>query len=205
MGDVDFPIKGENYVYDIKNIFDVLAENRISFGVYYGDFPIALYNKSACKYLRYYYTLNLFQHVNNLELPAYTFIEPNYYINECDGHPLSDIRKADNFLANIYEIIRNKKEIWENCLFIVTFDEHGGFYDNVDPSTLGPRIPTLLISPYIKKNILDSTIYDSCSVLKFILENYKLDINSLTERVSLANTINKSIFKHKIRKIAYYI
>ncbi|CAG8758466.1 4146_t:CDS:2, partial [Ambispora leptoticha] len=60
---------------------------------------------------------------------------------------------------------------WNNSLLIITYDEHGGFYDNVPPPSnvpppdnvtapifnfdrLGIRVPTLLISPWINKGIV---------------------------------------------------
>jgi phospholipase C len=78
---------------------------------------------------------------------------------------------SERFYKDIYEALRASPQ-WENLLFVITFDEHGGFYDHVptpiknvpppddQPSwpsknfsfdRLGIRVPTLLISPWIKK------------------------------------------------------
>jgi phospholipase C len=67
----------------------------------------------------------------------------------------------------IYEALRAGPK-WNETLFLITYDEHGGFYDHVTPPTegvpapdeaiasngfafnqLGVRIPTLAISPWI--------------------------------------------------------
>jgi phospholipase C len=68
-------------------------------------------------------------------------------------------------------------------LVIVTYDENGGYWDHVPPPSgpgwgdrFGPgsRIPTLLIGPHVKKHFIDSTPYDTTSILKFITERYGL-------------------------------
>jgi phospholipase C len=51
---------------------------------------------------------------------------------------------------------------WEKTLLIITYDEHGGFYDHVPPpaaaqvspelpKTTGLRVPTFVVSPWIKR------------------------------------------------------
>jgi phospholipase C len=108
-------------------------------------------------------------------LPQFTYINP-----ECCSyqsfHPPSPITLGENFIKGIYEALRNSPQ-WEETLFILTFDEHGGFGDHVPPPTkvppgddltymepapdgknitfdfkrLGVRVPTLIISPWVAK------------------------------------------------------
>lgn len=85
-----------------------------------------------------------------------------------------------DLLKGIYEAIRNGPQ-WEETLFILTFDEHGGFGDHVHPphnipagddltyvetaqdgknitfdfTRLGVRVPTLLISPWVGKGNIE--------------------------------------------------
>jgi phospholipase C len=76
-----------------------------------------------------------------------------------EGSPESD-------LNTLFEALKNSKQ-WERMLFVVTFDEHGGTWDHVPPpktvtpdarvsksgfafDRLGVRVPTLLISPYVR-------------------------------------------------------
>lgn len=82
-----------------------------------------------------------------------------------------DMAAGEQYYKDIYEALRASPQ-WNDTLFIVTFDEHGGFYDHVPtplnvPSPgdgeksyplrgiefnrLGVRIPTLLISPWVPK------------------------------------------------------
>jgi phospholipase C len=65
-------------------------------------------------------------------------------------------------------------------LVIVTYDENGGFWDHVPPPAgdrFGPgsRIPTILVGPTVKRGFIDSTPYDTTSILKFITERFGLE------------------------------
>jgi phospholipase C len=65
-------------------------------------------------------------------------------------------------------------------LVIVTYDENGGFWDHVPPPAgdrFGPgsRIPTILVGPTVKRGFIDSTRYDTTSILKFITERFGLE------------------------------
>jgi phospholipase C len=66
----------------------------------------------------------------------------------------------------------------------VTYDENGGFWDHVAPPAgagwgdrwgPGTRIPTLLIGPSVKRGYIDSTPYDTTSILKFITKRFDLE------------------------------
>jgi phospholipase C len=106
-------------------------------------------------------------------LPKFSWIEPRYspdgIISPNSSHPPYDVRFGELLLANVYNALRQSKH-WQNSLLIVTYDEHGGCYDHVIPpaavapggtnlpytsapnfgfTMYGPRVPALLISPYI--------------------------------------------------------
>ncbi len=119
----------------------------------------------------------------------YVHLEPSYDIlNDYRGgnsqHPLGDIRQGELFVKQAYEAIRNSP-LWEDSLMIITWDEHGGFFDHVVPppaippadgsaatynqhgfafDQLGPRVPAIIISPRIPKNTIDHRVYDHASV-----------------------------------------
>ena len=73
---------------------------------------------------------------------------------------------------------------WEKTLLIVTYDEHGGFYDHVapplyppddDPKTFsryGIRVPALIVSPLIAPRKVSRTLYDHTSIIKTILTRF---------------------------------
>jgi len=130
----------------------------------------------------------------NNALPTYSFImcwlPPGLVGPSTDTsmHPDSDIRPGENYLAAVYNCLRNSNS-WKDTLLIVTFDENGGMYDHVFPPTasppepgvikyhgtpytfdftlLGPRIPALFISPWLRKGIAKSQ-YQNTSILRFL-------------------------------------
>jgi phospholipase C len=124
------------------------------------------------------------------DYPAgYTFIEPNYghdifpgnYKGGNSEHPTDDVTSGDGFLKTIYEALR-ASPLWERSLLLVAYDEHGGFYDHVSPppgeppndtpsdpganawnfkfDLLGVRVPAILVSPLLPKNLIDHRPYD---------------------------------------------
>ena len=51
---------------------------------------------------------------------------------------------------------------WPRTAVIITYDEHGGCWDRVPPPVVdewgpGARVPTLVISPYAKRGVVDHT------------------------------------------------
>lgn len=62
---------------------------------------------------------------------------------------------------------------WDSSAYIITYDEHGGYFDHVAPPQLdafglGVRIPTWVISPWAKPGHIEGRTYELSSVLKFI-------------------------------------
>jgi phospholipase C len=120
-------------------------------------------------------------------------------------HPLDDVTRGEELVKRVYETIRNSPH-WEKSALIIVFDEHGGFYDHVAPPSsvppgdlssfseddihfkydqLGTRVPAIVVSPFIKKGIIDSKVYDHTSVLATARKLFRLD--HLTERDKNAN------------------
>jgi phospholipase C len=134
--------------------------------------------------------------LQNGTLPFYSFIlcwcTPG--TPDVSMHPASTVQAGENYLAAVYNALRNS-QYWKNTLLVVNFDENGGMYDHVPPpsavpplasapvyndydsasgtscsfdfSLLGVRIPVLLISPWLSKGI-DSSPYQNTSILRYI-------------------------------------
>jgi phospholipase C len=124
---------------------------------------------------------------------AYTFIEPNYgdvtggsYVGGSSQHPNDSTERGETLIKANYEAIRNSL-LWERSLLIITYDEHGGFYDSVPPGPAVPpgdgspqnaaynsggfmfdrygvRVPAVIVSPRIAQGAVDPTLYDHASV-----------------------------------------
>jgi phospholipase C len=110
------------------------------------------------------------------DLPSFCYLEPFWGggkgelagtdfvgLQGNDYHPPAWIGPAENDLNVLYDALRKSKQ-WPSMLLIITFDEHGGLWDHVSPTatvapddntsqfdfkTLGVRVPTILVSPYV--------------------------------------------------------
>ena len=102
-----------------------------------------------------------------------------------DDHPAySDQQISEAFAARAISDIANSP-YWSQSAIIITYDETDGFYDHVSPqlrSTFadgsilagGPRIPTILISPYAAAGTISHQYSEHGSVIKFINELFGL-------------------------------
>jgi phospholipase C len=67
-------------------------------------------------------------------LPAFTVIEPQMHAQpEDDDHPDADMYRGQIFLKGVYDALTSNRALWESTLLIISYDEHGGFYDHVVP------------------------------------------------------------------------
>ena len=114
------------------------------------------------------------------KLPAVSFYKP---AGRDSQHPsYTDVVSGDAHMAGLLEKLRAAPQ-WKNMLVIVTYDENGGYWDHVPPPQgpgwgdrwgPGSRIPALLIGPQVKRGFVDSTPYDTTSILKFISKRFDL-------------------------------
>ncbi|OAJ56801.1 phosphoesterase [Paraburkholderia ginsengiterrae] len=144
----------------------------------------------------------------------YTFIEPSYgdvvndtYKNGSSQHPMDGLAAGDQLAARVYSAIRNSP-LWDKSLFVILYDEHGGFYDSVKPgpaippgdgapATLnvngfgfdvyGVRVPAIVVSPWVEAGKVDHTTYDHSSVLATLERLFGLQ--PLTNRDRSANDV----------------
>ncbi|KAJ1339716.1 hypothetical protein BSLG_005622 [Batrachochytrium salamandrivorans] len=119
--------------------------------------------------------------------------------------------------THIYEAIRAGPQ-WQNTVFVLTYDENGGFYDHVAPPTcvfrpdninpdsnvgdfqfdrLGPRVPTIIISPYVSKGAVyhsddTSRFFEHSSIPATLKKLFNLP-NFLTPRDAAALTFDDVI------------
>ncbi|MGB4847397.1 MAG: alkaline phosphatase family protein, partial [Saprospiraceae bacterium] len=145
---------------------------------------------------------------------ALTLIEPNYgdifldtYRGGSSQHPMDGMQQGEALIKTVYEAILNSP-IWENSLLIITYDEHGGFYDHVGPQKAPPpadggtkyskhgfdftrygvRVPAVVVSPYIPAGKVSNVLYDHTSMIKTVTETWAL--TGLTDRDKKANGLS---------------
>ena len=96
------------------------------------------------------------------ELPFYSFLCPRY-VDAPEGlansqHPPQDVRYGDALIAEVYKLLRNGPG-WNQTLLILTYDEHGGYYDHVLPPPVEP--PDASVSPNAFMQTQASKYHDS--------------------------------------------
>jgi phospholipase C len=116
---------------------------------------------------------------------GYIHIEPSYDVLDGfeDGnsqHPSGSVAAGERFIKATYEAIRSSP-LWEKSLLIITWDEHGGFYDHAIPGSaqgtgergrkhgftfeqLGPRVPAVIVSPLIPRNLIEHRLFDHTAI-----------------------------------------
>jgi phospholipase C len=106
------------------------------------------------------------------------------FLGNDDHASYSDHQITEALSAEVINAVANSP-YWSQSAIIITYDESDGFYDHVSPQhtsvfadgspmTGGPRIPTLVISPYASSGIISHTYGEHGSVIKFINELYGL-------------------------------
>ncbi|XP_010273152.1 PREDICTED: non-specific phospholipase C4-like [Nelumbo nucifera] len=161
-----------------KTIFESLDEAGFSFGIYYQYPPSTLFyrNLRKLKYIKNFhqFDMNFKSHCKEGKLPNYVVVEQRYFdlklLPGNDDHPSHDVSEGQKFVKEVYEALRASPQ-WNEILFIITYDEHGGFYDHVPTPTgvpspddiaspgpfyfkfdrLGVRVPAIFISPWIER------------------------------------------------------
>ncbi|XP_068669259.1 non-specific phospholipase C1-like [Aristolochia californica] len=207
-----------------KTIFDSLDENDLSFGIYYQNIPATLFFKSLRKLKHVFkfhsYNLTFKLHAKLGKLPNYAVIEQRYFdvaaFPANDDHPSHDVALGQKLVKEVYETLRSSPQ-WNETALLITYDEHGGFYDHVptpvsdvpnpdgiigpDPfyfrfDRLGVRVPTILVSPWIEKGTVihepneptPSSHFEHSSVPATVKKLFNLNSNFLTKRDAWAGT-----------------
>jgi len=120
-------------------------------------------------------------------LPAVSWYKPRRGIDQHPGS--SEVEPSDAHVADILKRIE-ASPVWHSVAVIVTYDENGGFWDHVAPPKRdrwgpGTRVPTIIVSPFAKQGFIDSTPYDTTSILKLI--ELRHGLAPLTEADARAN------------------
>lgn len=116
-------------------------------------------------------------------------------------HAPEDVRFGENLIADVYDALAANQPLFNETVLIVTYDECGGFYDHIAPAAapnpdgqnspnpddtasfqvptfkfnrLGLRVPTLIVSPWIQKGIIENRNLQHTSVIKTMSEMFGL-------------------------------
>lgn len=82
---------------------------------------------------RFFPFKQLYKDLEDGTLADYSWIEPLWAATPLsasnDQHPDHSVAEGEKYMKEIYENIR-KSKYWNEVLFVITYDEHGGFYDH---------------------------------------------------------------------------
>ncbi|CAO2202989.1 unnamed protein product [Urochloa humidicola] len=212
--------------YPQPTIFDSLAADGHEFAVYFKTIPTVLFYRrlrslrhASRRFHRYESAFRA--HAAMGSLPALSVIEPRYFdlagSPADDDHPAHDVANGQRLVKEVYEALRAGPQ-WNQTLLVVTYDEHGGFYDHVATPTagvpspdgirgpppfffrfdrLGVRVPTIMVSPWIREGTVvgrpvdgptGTSEFEHSSIPATIKKIFNLSSDFLTRRDAWAGT-----------------
>jgi phospholipase C len=153
-------------------------------------------------------------------LPQVTLIDPNYDVTSQENP--QNIVNGEAFLASVVQAVMASPQ-WNTTLLIINYDEHGGYFDHVPPPAamapddVGPtllpaqagestyngfmqygfRVPSLVVSPYAKRDHVSRVVHDHTSILATIERKWNLP--ALTLRDANANDVLDFIDMYALR------
>jgi phospholipase C len=196
-----------------RTIFDHLSEHGVSWRYYKHRYCFLRMFERYTFDDNYYIVdagldaANLVADITAGRLPSVTFIDPNF-IDEPDGDdnddaPPADIARGQRLIGQVVNAVMNSPK-WNKTLLVITYDEHGGFYDHVNPllfsemakpvsgiNHYGVRVPTFVISPWVDQGKVSGDVFDHTSIAKTIIRRFmSANPPDMGERVAVANDLS---------------
>lgn len=172
--------------FDMPTLADTLDQRRVSWkyyapAIYHSGYIWSSFD--AIKHVRYSKLWNtnvqpdsqFVRAVRQGKLPSVSWLVTNEELSE---HPPYSMCLGENWTVDQINAVMESK-YWKSTLIVLTWDDFGGFYDHVAPPVssylgLGPRVPTIMISPYARPHFVDHQRMDFISILRFIEDDYHL-------------------------------
>ena len=206
------------------HIFDVLSQHGIGWADYYSELPSpGLFGPAWAAEQEGTHLFGPFgapqaaiaafqAKCNAGTLEPVVLVEPDYQYGS-EENP-QDVRVGQTFVAGVVNALMSSPA-WARSLLVLTYDEHGGYYDHVvPPAALQPgdgahpgdaeppgsrpaslygddytiygfRVPTVIVSPWARQSFTSHTVYDHTSILATIERKWNLP--ALTYRDANAN------------------
>jgi len=185
-----------------KTMADLLDARNVSYQFYvdnrkppHDDFSGAVWNGfDAIEKFRYgpdwnahisIPNTNIFGDLKSGTLPALSWVIPTLYDSD---HPASGCDGGPWWVSRVINAI-GASSAWKTTAVILIWDDWGGWYDNVPPpqvtyTSLGPRVPMIVISPYAKPHNVSHTLYNFGSILKLAETTFHLGSLATTDASS---------------------
>jgi phospholipase C len=141
--------------------------------------------------------------VKSGQLPSVSWIISP--LAECE-HPAAPPEYGEYLVQQVLNTLVSNPEVWAQTVFLVIYDENGGFFDHVAPPTapagtageyltgtlpsaasgiagpigLGFRTPALVISPFSRGGYVASQTFDHTSTLRLIETLFGVEVPNLS-------------------------
>jgi len=112
-------------------------------------------------------------------LPAFSVVTPGGQDFLNAGHNGMSMTACDNWAGQLVSAVEKSPD-WSSTAVFLTFDDFGGFYDQVRPpvepdgTQEGPRLPLIIISPYAKPGYTDTKATTFAGILAYTEHNFGL-------------------------------
>jgi phospholipase C len=145
------------------------------------------------------------------KLPHVAFLDPDldsvgeFVGTANDDHPYGDLRTGEAWIARVYNALAQSPQ-WDRLVFVLNFDEHGGFYDHVVPprvkddntltggpdfKRLGFRVPCIIGGPFAPARVEHGGPFEHCSVLRMI--EWRWNLPPMTARDRNARNLAEAL------------
>lgn len=190
-------------------IWDTLDSLGIGWANYFVEVPeVGLWPRNLIRYHHHLHSIeDFFEDADKGRLAPVTLLTPDFTVTS-EGE-YQDDQIGESLTAKVFEAVARGPQ-WPGTLFILVWDEGGGFYDHVPPppaelpddvppditvppdepggyDRYGFRVPCIVASPYSKPGYVSSVVYDHTSILATI--EHKWNLPALTDRDANAETI----------------
>ncbi len=226
---------GQYLRFDHLHVFEQLVSKGVTWRVYRGDtYPQVLSLRGMVdKRDQFFRPIEQLQpDLQASDAASYTFIEPNYaalsnFANGNSQHPLGAVSAGEALIAYVHDSIF-KSALGSASVLLVTWDEHGGFFDHVPPpgaippgdkplshqraanpadcrfDSYGVRVPAMLVSPWLPvglgSQVFPNRVFDHSSIISSLRETFGL-VDPLTRRDASASTWSSALLS-KPRTVA---
>jgi phospholipase C len=125
---------------------------------------------------------------------------------QCE-HPATAPQWGENLVQTVLDTLTSNPEVWAHTLFILNYDENGGFFDHVPPPVppagtageyltmsplpsnaggiagpvgLGFRVPCILMSPFTQGGFRATEVFDHTSTLRLMETLFGVEVPNLS-------------------------
>jgi phospholipase C len=116
---------------------------------------------------------NFYPQAQRGTLPAVSWVIPTDTVSE---HPPNAVSTGQSYVTGLINSIMQGPD-WSSTAIFLSWDDWGGFYDNVPPPSVdangyGLRVPGIVISPYSRQGYIDHQTLSQDAYVKFIEDDF---------------------------------